>query len=92
MEVPEENRVTAEKMDSTLGREAGQGLKKVGLSRSRPGSDQELAIISNLLRRRISAGTVRASITSLLERMAKVGKGTDRAECRRGLVNKDEEG
>jgi hypothetical protein len=50
-------------------------LKKVGLQKGRPGSDQELAIITSQLRRRISATTVRASFTLLLERMAQVGEG-----------------
>jgi hypothetical protein len=66
-------------------------LKKVGLQRGRPGSDQELAIITSQLRRRISAATVRASFTLLLERMAKVGEGARRAESRRGLEGMEEE-
>ena len=66
-------------------------LKKVGLQRGRPGSDQELAIITSQLRRRISAATVRASFTLLLERMSQVGEGARRAEGRRGLERMEEE-
>jgi hypothetical protein len=66
-------------------------LKKVGLQRGRPGSDQEPAIITSQLRRRISAATVRASFTLLLETMTQVGKGARRAESRRGLERMEEE-
>jgi hypothetical protein len=66
-------------------------LKKVGLQRGRPGFDQELAIITSQLRRRISASTVRASFTLLLEKMAKVEEGARRAEGRRGLERMEEE-
>ena len=41
-------------------------LKKVDLQRSRPGADQELAIITRQLRRRISAARVKASFSLLL--------------------------
>ena len=61
------------------------------MQRGRPGSDQELAIVTSQLRRRISAATVRASFTLLLERMAKVGEGARRAEGRRGLERMEEE-
>jgi hypothetical protein len=57
-------------------------LKNVGLARGRPGSDQELAIITSQLRRRICAATVRASFTLLLERMSQVEEGARRAESR----------
>ena len=55
-------------------------LKKVGLQRGRPGSDQELAIITSQLRWRISAATIRANFTLLLERLSQVGEGARRAE------------
>ena len=61
------------------------------MQRGRPGSDQELAIITSQLRRRISAATARASFTLLLERMTKVGEGATRAEGRRGLERMEEE-
>jgi hypothetical protein len=64
-------------------------LKKVGLQRGRPNSDQEQAIITSQLRRRISAATVRASFTLLLERMTQVG--ARRSETRRGLERMEEE-
>ena len=51
-------------------------LKKVGLTWGRPGSVQELAIITSQLRKRLSA----ANFTLLLERMAQVGEGAIRAE------------
>ena len=54
-------------------------LKKVGLQRGRPGSDQELAIITSQLRRRISRATIIANYTLLLERMTQVGAGAARA-------------
>ena len=57
-------------------------LKNVGLTRGRPDSDQELAIITSQLRRRISDATVRASFTLLLERMSQVEEGARRAESR----------
>ena len=66
-------------------------LKKVGLQRGRPGSDQELAIITSQLRRRISAATIRASFTLLLERLSQVGEGARRAKGRRGLERMEEE-
>ena len=66
-------------------------LKKVGLQRGRPGSDQELAIITSQLRRRISAATIRANFTLLLERLSQVGEGARRAEGRRGLERMEEE-
>ena len=66
-------------------------LKTQGLRKGRPGSDQELAIITSQLRRRISAATVRANITCLLERMAQVGEGAKRAGERRDLVRVEEE-
>ena len=65
-------------------------LKKVGLTRGRPGSEQELAIITSQLRRRISAATARANFTLLLERMAQVGEEARRAENRRWLVSMEE--
>jgi hypothetical protein len=67
------------------------GWRKVGLQRGRPGSDQELAIITSRLGRRISAATVRASFTLLLEKMAQVGEGARRAENRRGWREMEEE-
>ena len=66
-------------------------LKKVGLQRGRPGSDQELAIITSQLRRRISRATIIANYTLLLERMAQVGAGAARAETRRDWVRAEEE-
>ena len=128
-EVPAYYRLTASKMDVTLGHAFGQGpasrrlaeygdvmplcfggygegskqvhdlitalaetrLKTQGLRKGRPGSDQELAIITSQLRRRISAATVRANITCLLERMAQVGEGAKRAGERRDLVRVEEE-
>ena len=66
-------------------------LKKIGMARGRPGSDQELAIITSQLRRRISAATIRANFTCLLERMSQVGEGARRAETRRDWVRLEEE-
>ena len=66
-------------------------MRKVGLARGRAGSDQELAIITSQLRRRISAATIRANYTCLMERMAQVGEGAGRAENRRGWVRMEEE-
>ena len=51
-------------------------LKKVGLQRARPGSERELAIITSQLRRRISAATVIASWTLMLEKMTGGRGGT----------------
>ena len=64
-------------------------LRKVGLQRGRAGSDQELAIITSQLSRRINSATIRANYTLLLERMAQVGAG--RAETRREWVRAEEE-
>ena len=63
------------------------------MKRGRPGFDQELAIITSQIRRRISAATVRASFTLLLERIAQVGGWEEarRAESRRGLERMVEE-
>jgi hypothetical protein len=61
------------------------------LQRGRAGSDQELAIITSQLRRRISSATIRANYTLLLERMAQVGAGAGRAETRREWVRAKEE-
>ena len=66
-------------------------LKRVGLTRDRPGSEHELSIITIQLRRRVSAATVRANFTLLLEIMAQVGEGARRAENKRGLVSMEEE-
>ena len=66
-------------------------LKKIGMARGRPGSDQELAIITSQLRRRISAATIRANFTCLFERMPLVGEGARRAETRRDWVRLEEE-
>ena len=66
-------------------------MRKVGLARGRAGSDQELAIITSQLRRRISAATFRAYYTCLMERMAQVGEGAGRAENRRAWVRMEEE-
>ena len=66
-------------------------LKKQGLARGRPGSDQELAIITSQLRRRISAATIRANYTCLLERMTQVGGGAKSADNRRDWVRVEEE-
>ena len=66
-------------------------LKKQGMARGRPGSDQELALITSQLRRRISAATIRANYTCMLERMAQVGNGARRAENRRDWVRVEEE-
>ena len=66
-------------------------LKKIGMARGRPGSDQELAIITSQLRRRISSATTRANFTCLLERMSQVGEGARRAETRRDWVRVEEE-
>ena len=41
----------------------------------KPGSNQELAIITSQLRRWIRSATTRANFTCLLERMSQVGYG-----------------
>ena len=66
-------------------------LKNQGMAKGRPGSDQELAIITSQLRRRISSATVRANFTCLLERMAQVGEGAKRAGKRRSWERLEEE-
>ena len=70
---------------------AATKLKKQGMAKGRPGSDQELAIITSQLRRRISSATVRANFTCLLERMAQVGEGAKRAGKRRSWERVEEE-
>ena len=70
---------------------ANARLRKVGLARGRAGSDQELAIITSQLRRKISAATIRANYPCLMERMAQVGEGEGRADNRRGWVRMEEE-
>jgi hypothetical protein len=54
-------------------------------------TDQELAIITSQLRRRISRATISANYTLLLERMAQVGAGAARAETRRDWLRAEEE-
>ena len=66
-------------------------LKKQGMARGRQGSDQELAIITSQLRRRISSATIRANYTCMLERMTQVREGARRAENRRDWVRVEEE-
>ena len=63
----------------------------MGLQRGRAGSDQELAIITSQLRRRISSATIKANYTLLLERMSQVGAGAERAGARREWVRAEEE-
>ena len=70
---------------------ASPRLKTQGMAKGRPGSAQELAIITGYLRRRISAAAVRANYTCLLERMAQVGEGAVRAGMRRDWVRAEEE-
>ena len=70
---------------------ASTRLKIQGMAMGRPGSEQELAIITGYLRRRISAATVRANFTCLLERMGQVGEGAVRAGRRRDWVRAEEE-
>ena len=81
----------SEEVHNLISRLADAHLKKVGLQRGRAGSDQELAIITSQLRRRISSATIRANYTLLLERMAQVGSGAARAETRRDWVRAEEE-
>ena len=66
-------------------------LNKLGMARGRPGSDQELAMVTSQLRRRISSVTVRANFTCLLERVTQVGSGARNAERRRDWVRIEEE-
>ena len=65
--------------------------QKISMARGRPGSDQELAIITSQLRWRISSATTRANFTCLLERMSQVGEGARRVETRRDWVWVEEE-
>ena len=66
-------------------------LQSVGLARGRPGSDQELAVITGQLRRRLSLAVVRANTTCLIERMAMVGGGSTIAGRRRQQLRMEEE-
>ena len=81
----------SEEVHNLINTLANARLRKVGLARGRAGSDQELAIITSQLRRRISAATIRANYTCLMERMAQVGEWAGRAENRRGWVRMEEE-
>ena len=81
----------SEEVHNLISSLADARLKKVGLQRGRAGSDQELAIITSQLRRRISRATIRANYTLLLERMAQVGAGAARAATRREWVGAEEE-
>jgi hypothetical protein len=57
----------SEEVHNLISSLADAWLKKVGLQRGRAGSDQELAIITSQLRRRISSATIIANYTLLLE-------------------------
>ena len=61
------------------------------MARGRPGSKQELAIITSQLRRRVSSATTRANFTCFLERMSQVGEGARRVETRTDWVRVEEE-
>ena len=50
-------------------------LRKVGLQRGRAGGEQELAIITGQIRRRISTAVTKANVNCLIERMQLVGPG-----------------
>ena len=54
-------------------------LAAIGLSRGRPGSEQELAVIIGQVRRRLSVAAVRANATCLLNRLNLVGEGSGQA-------------
>ena len=66
-------------------------MNKVGMLMGRPGSDQELALVTSQLRRRISSATVRANFTCMFERLSQVGGGARGAERRRNWVQIEEE-
>jgi hypothetical protein len=59
----------------------------------KPGSDQELAIITSQLRRRISSATIKVNYALLLERIAQIAVevGAERTETRRKLVRAEDE-
>ena len=50
-------------------------LRKVGLQRGRAGGEQELAIITGQIRRRVSTAVTKANVNCLIERMQLVGPG-----------------
>ena len=74
-----------------LGHMANSRLNKLGLARGSPGSQQELALITGQLRRRLSLAVHKANQTLLLERMRSVGDGAEMAGRRRVWDRLEEE-
>ena len=58
---------------------ANSRLSKLGLARGSPGSEQELALITGQLRRRLSLAVHKSNQTLLLERIRSVGDGAEMA-------------
>ena len=58
-------------------------LRKVGLQRGRAGGQQELAIITGQIRRRVSTVVTKANVNCLVERMQLVGPGNTELGRRR---------
>ena len=74
-----------------LGHMANSRLSKLGLARGSPGSQQELALITGQLRRRLSLAVHKANQTLLLERIRSVGDGAEMAGRRRVWDRLEEE-
>jgi hypothetical protein len=74
-----------------LGHMANSRLKKLGLARGSPGSQQELSLITGSLRRRLSLAVHKANLSLLLDRMRQIGDGAEMAGRRRNIDRLEEE-
>ena len=80
----------SEDLQTLVGVKAQSRVTAMGLARGRPGTEQELGLVTGQIRRRLSVTAVRAQGDCLLARLPHVGQGAGQADRRRDWVRREE--